>query len=1136
MADKLQLDVHDLAVSPPKKAKDYLSAYKGWVYSAISLISDVGSTVPINLYRRQRTDQGNYEIVQIHNHESLSLLHYANDYQSEYQIRRILHTYKLLLGEAYLYLNRSNGQIDDIIPLRPDWVEVKPDGRGGIAYYIFRTGGGKSESVKLNPENVLPFKDFDPLNPYRGYGKVRPGAVDIDIDDYSDQWNRNYFWNSAIPSLILSTDKNLKKEEKQRFVSKWQQSYGGINNSNKIAFFSGGKLNTDVLGVNMQEMDFESSKERLMEKILSNFHLSKSTLGITNNVNLSNAEVQEQQLYKLAVKPELISYVEFLNEYYLPLFNLEEDHFYNFEDISSDDMDRKLNKLETASRQNWMTVNEIRAELNLDPVTGGDYIYKPLNMAPVGGNKPLEDVPQGIAPNGQETPTGLGTGPDDDEEGKGLGGWIKSVVGKNNVVDNRAGYIKMRPIKSNETKFNFGAPVPPLNYKRVRRERLKGEAVSAMKNLMIQLMENDKVGKKKAKGEIDYKYNIGTVYTEKQKDLLWDNFLVRSEQYQKRIREIVRELAIRQETVVLNKLKKLQKLRSPSQIFFELKDENYKFTRKLRPYLADIIKEQGNIQLDRVRLLTKGYENLIEKQPDDFDMTVDVIVDYLDGMEGDYINDINKVTLDKIDKVTSEGIKDGLTIPEISARLSEIFVGLRTYRADGIARTRSMQVMSLADYSAYKQSGVVVEQSWLSARDGRVRETHREADGQVIELNEKFVVGGSSLRMPRDPSGPAEEILQCRCTTLPITINMKEQINKITTKNMDLLAEKLAEVLEKKMSDKRRKQLEEKRKVVDKIKDTVKKEMVKETGKILKETDKVKKEMKKELQEKKREVREEIGQERIENEAIAKSEQEELKEREQELIDKLEEKRKKIDQLDEDSERIVRKNIKEIESTGNAKKEEIIEEHENLKSRLQAGYNRLTDKFKELRGKVTDEKERLKKVELRGDIKNIEEEYEEKSAFIERSKDRAKEILDIARRSAKREKDEVLEDVKYVKGELESKLEEQKQKEKDEISEVYKRYKDTVNMSASELRAWSETECSRLASVDRTPIKRNLRLLSKKKSEWTKKDVKSANRTISFINRMKGNESGEDVEDSNGNSCGSKRDISLKNWAYDPGK
>lgn len=100
------------------------------------------------------------------------------------------------------------------------------------------------------------------------------------------------------------------------------------------------------------------------------------------------------------------------------------------------------------------------------------------------------------------------------------------------------------------------------------------------------------------------------------------------------------------------------------------------------------------------------------------------------------------------------------------------------------------------------------------------------------------------------------------------------------------------------------------------------------------------------------------------------------------------------------------------------------------------------------------------------------------------------------------------------------------------VDEVYSKYHKTVNMSYSELEAWSKTECSKLASLDRSPINRNLRLLSTLKEDWGANEVKAANRTISFVSRMKNMEQGEPVN----KTCPSKRDISLKNWAYNPNK
>ena len=96
---------------------------------------------------------------------------------------------------------------------------------------------------------------------------------------------------------------------------------------------------------------------------------------------------------------------------------------------------------------------------------------------------------------------------------------------------------------------------------------------------------------------------------------------------------------------------------------------------------------------------------------------------------------------------------------------------------------------------------------------------------------------------------------------------------------------------------------------------------------------------------------------------------------------------------------------------------------------------------------------------------------------------------------------------------------------------TYKKYKKSVNMSHSELKKWNKNKCSTKASLNKKPIKRNLILLNKKSSNWTNKDNTEAKKTISFLARMKKVKSGKPVCNNE-----SKRDIALKNWAYDPNK
>jgi len=105
----------------------------------------------------------------------------------------------------------------------------------------------------------------------------------------------------------------------------------------------------------------------------------------------------------------------------------------------------------------------------------------------------------------------------------------------------------------------------------------------------------------------------------------------------------------------------------------------------------------------------------------------------------------------------------------------------------------------------------------------------------------------------------------------------------------------------------------------------------------------------------------------------------------------------------------------------------------------------------------------------------------------------------------------------------------------DELDEVYSEWDDTVNMTASDLRQWSENPCSREASLEPvTVMKRNLGLLETNKSDWGTNEIDDAKRTISFINRMRGAKGEGDQKTGGSFDCPTNWAISLLNWAYNP--
>jgi len=52
---------------------------------------------------------------------------------------------------------------------------------------------------------------------------------------------------------------------------------------------------------------------------------------------------------------------------------------------------------------------------------------------------------------------------------------------------------------------------------------------------------------------------------------------------------------------------------------------------------------------------------------------------------------------------------------------------------------------------------------WLSDFGENAREEHMDVDGQTRPLAQAFEVDGEQLEYPGDPSGSAENVINCKC-------------------------------------------------------------------------------------------------------------------------------------------------------------------------------------------------------------------------------------------------------------------------------------------------------------------------------------------------------------------------------------
>ncbi len=123
-------------------------------------------------------------------------------------------------------------------------------------------------------------------------------------------------------------------------------------------------------------------------------------------------------------------------------------------------------------------------------------------------------------------------------------------------------------------------------------------------------------------------------------------------------------------------------------------------------------------------------------------------------------NDLRRVLIDRM-------VESGLNERELRNDINNVMSLTKRQRAETIARTEVFSAINESTNMTFKDNGIQ-RKKWLAAIDERTRPAHAAASGQIVKTEEPFNVGGDRLMYPGDPSGSPGNIINCRCTLIPV--------------------------------------------------------------------------------------------------------------------------------------------------------------------------------------------------------------------------------------------------------------------------------------------------------------------------------------------------------------------------------
>lgn len=355
---------------------DNLSQYKGWVFRCIKLIAQEFSTMDIYLMKGYEEFEGKQKA------EIMKVLERPNSLQTWSKLLQATQSYLELLGKCYWYIPtfEKNNKPAEIWILRPDLVKIVNSGdiSNPILKYIYTINGKQQE---FQPEEIIPFLDFNPKSILGAIGSTQAGAEAIDTDNEIKLWNNKFFKNSARPDIILEYDGSMDEAKYNQTIDKWERKHKGSNNASRTAILTGG-LKMNKWNFNQKEMDFIEQRRFGRDEIFTIFGVPKGLM-ISEDVNLSNSQSALWHFLRFTIKPKMEEFVDVLNEFYINRYYPELGVKFVLENPVPEDRKAKVDEYNLAINK-WLTVNEVRELEGYEPLECGDELLVGAGLTPIG--------------------------------------------------------------------------------------------------------------------------------------------------------------------------------------------------------------------------------------------------------------------------------------------------------------------------------------------------------------------------------------------------------------------------------------------------------------------------------------------------------------------------------------------------------------------------------------------------------------------------------------------------------------------------------------------------------------------------------------------------------------------------------
>ena len=340
------------------------------VYRCVEVITNGVASLPIKLYR---VDEKGFKY-EVKNDLSYIISKHPNKKMNAYTFYKLMMKDVLMAGNAYALIMRDGKNVVGLQYI-PAGLVSPIDKIDHIEYMVTGIKGTVRQEDMIH---ILNYSD----NGVIGISVLSHARRVLGIADAGDKSADNFYRSGGCTSGFLKFTGPSTGSQRQEILSAWNQATGGPNNGpNGIAVLPS---NVDYTQLSVDPADaqlLESRKFSVIE-ICRFFGVSPSMAFDLSHASYNNSEMAELSFLNDTLRP-ILTKIEL--EFEVKLFNREDNMDIKFDvnELLRTDKKSQAEYLTKMFNLGTMSPNEIRKELDMEPIDGGDIHVAQVNLTSI---------------------------------------------------------------------------------------------------------------------------------------------------------------------------------------------------------------------------------------------------------------------------------------------------------------------------------------------------------------------------------------------------------------------------------------------------------------------------------------------------------------------------------------------------------------------------------------------------------------------------------------------------------------------------------------------------------------------------------------------------------------------------------